>query len=90
MAGKGQPRTGGRVAGTPNRFTRTVREVFEQTFNALQDDPVNNLTQFAKLNPTEFYKLAAKLIPTDVALQGALTLQVVTGVPGDNDVSDLV
>ena len=81
MAGKGQPRTGGRVAGTPNKFTRTVREAFEHAFGNLQEDPAVKLEAWAKQNPTEFYKLAAKLIPTDVALQGALTLQVVTGVP---------
>lgn len=60
---KGNP---GRVAGTQNKLTRTVKETVLAVFNELQDDPVVKLAAWAKSEPTEFYKIAAKLIPTDI------------------------
>lgn len=76
-------KTGGRVAGTPNKLTRTVREAFEQAFEIIQGDQDANLVTWARQNPTDFYRLAAKLIPTDVNahLAGGLQIQVITGVP---------
>lgn len=60
---KGNP---GRVAGTQNKLTRTVKETVLAVFNELQEDPQVKLSAWAKSEPTEFYKIAAKLIPTDV------------------------
>jgi hypothetical protein len=57
---------GGRTKGTPNKTTREVREWFNLVFRLLQKDPNVNLLEWAKANPTEFYKLAARLIPTQV------------------------
>lgn len=68
-------KTGGRKAGTPNRVTRTVREALEAAFRTIQKDPKVKLTVWAKANPTEFYKLAARLIPHDVKVSGKLTLE---------------
>lgn len=59
-------KTGGRAKGTPNTATRTVREQLTQVFELLQQDKAANLLSWAKSNPTEFYKLAAKLIPLQV------------------------
>jgi hypothetical protein len=59
-------KTGGRGKGTPNTTTRTVREQLTQAFDLLQQDETANLLSWAKRNPTEFYKLAAKLIPIQV------------------------
>lgn len=87
-----RPKTGGRQAGTPNKITRTVRQRFEETFEKLQNDDKAKLDTWAKANQTEFYKLAAKLIPVDMAVQGAITLNVVTGVPvltGDDEIEDV-
>lgn len=53
----------GKPKGAVNKTTRLVKEVFADVFNDLQDDPKANLTKWAKANPTEFYKLASKLIP---------------------------
>lgn len=80
-APKGHPGWGGRPKGTPNKVTASIRETFSNVFNALQNDEKANLTSWGKDNTTEFYKLASKLIPLDVAVQGGLTLQVITGVP---------
>jgi hypothetical protein len=57
---------GGRVAGTPNKTTRIVKDVFADVFSQLQKDPKAKLSSWAKENPTEFYKLASKLIPIQV------------------------
>jgi hypothetical protein len=56
-------RTGGRQRGTPNRVTRAIREHFAEAFELLQEDKTVNLVSWAKANPTEFYRLASKLIP---------------------------
>jgi len=60
---KGNP---GRPKGAENKFTKTVRETVLEVFNQLQEDPKHSLAAFAKDNPTEFYKIASKLIPTDL------------------------
>lgn len=56
----------GRKKGEPNKITRTVKETVLAVFNDLQVDPKANLLSWGKENPTEFYKIASKLIPTEV------------------------
>ena len=64
---KGHKKVGGRVAGTPNKFTQTVKEVFSNVFNELQADPKTNLKAWAKANMSDFYRLSIKLMPLEVA-----------------------
>lgn len=65
MAGsKPGERRGGRKKGTPNKLTASVKEAFEIAFNELQQERGVRLTDWARKNTTEFYKLAARLIPT--------------------------
>lgn len=69
MAGKGSKpgeRRGGRKAGTPNKLTKTVKEAFELAFQTMQEEPGVKLMDWGKANPTDFYKLAARLIPTEI------------------------
>jgi len=56
----------GKPKGAQNKLTKSVKEAFEIAFNELQGDKNANLAKWAKENTTEFYKLAAKLIPTSV------------------------
>ena len=65
---KGEPRAenAGRKEGTANKLTKTVKERVLEVFNELQGDPQANLLSWAKEEPTEFYKIAAKLIPADI------------------------
>ncbi len=56
----------GRKPGTPNKATRTVRETFEAVFVSLQSSDKANLLVWAEENPTDFYRLSAKLIPLQV------------------------
>jgi hypothetical protein len=57
----------GKPKGATNKLTKSVKEAFEIAFSELQEDKEANLTNWAKDNTTEFYKLAAKLIPTSVS-----------------------
>lgn len=54
----------GRVAGSPNKFTKSVKEAFAEAFEKLGG--AQALMAWGKDNPTEFYKLASKLIPAEV------------------------
>ena len=56
MKGK---KTGGRQEGSVNKLTKSVKEAFNDAFNAMQDKPEVNLTEWGEKNPTEFYKIAA-------------------------------
>jgi hypothetical protein len=57
----------GRPKGAQNRATITVKDAFAAAFSKLQDDPAVCLVEWGKENPTEFYKLASKLIPMQVS-----------------------
>lgn len=54
----------GRVKGVPNKATKAVKEALQEAFDGLGG--VASLTAWAKNEPTEFYKLWAKLLPTEV------------------------
>lgn len=63
----GKKTGGGSRKGSPNKLTKSVKEAFEIAFNELQSDKNANLATWAKENTTDFYRLAAKLIPTAVS-----------------------
>ncbi len=56
----------GRPKGAVNKLTRSVKEAFQRAFEELQDVEGARLTDWARENTTEFYKIAAKLIPSEV------------------------
>jgi len=57
----------GRPKGAVNKVTKNVKETVLAAFNDLQQDPVTNIAAWGRDNLTEFYKLAAKLIPTEIS-----------------------
>ena len=74
----------GRTKGTPNKLTRTVKEVLMAVFNELQSReggvpkyPGVNMFEWALREPTEFYRLAARLIPTEMRSMVPLTIEIV-------------
>jgi len=56
-AGKGRP------LGSVNKLTKSAREAFQLAFAGIGGAPA--LTAWAKKNPTEFWKLYARLIPVE-------------------------
>lgn len=66
MAGKGEPKTGGRKAGTPNKTTQTIKAMFEEVVERLGGPDA--LLTWAQSEPTEFWKCVSKLLPKDVTV----------------------
>lgn len=62
MAGAGQPRTGGRKPGTPNRVTKLMREAWIEAF-----DRRGGVEYLLKLDDAEFVKGLVKMIPSEVS-----------------------
>jgi hypothetical protein len=59
---------GGRVKGTPNKVTATLKEaVLMAASNAHRDGMVGYLTEQAKKNPTAFMTLLGRVLPTTLA-----------------------
>ena len=54
----------GRPKGVPNKHTASVKEAFRLAFDELGGAPA--LAAWGRDNPTDFYKLASKLIPTEI------------------------
>ena len=74
----------GRTKGTPNKLTRTVKEVLSSVFNELQTKdgdapkyPGAHMLDWAIREPGEFYKVAARLIPTEINDAAQITIQIV-------------
>ena len=81
MGVKFQKNNPGKPKGAVNKTTKLVKEVFSDTFNYLQTDAEAkqkkaDLKSWAKENPTEFYKIASKLIPVQLTGEGGGPLQI--------------
>lgn len=63
---KGQPRpaNAGRKKGTPNKFTRDIKEALLNAFNSVGGETY--LTARARRDPRSFLGLLGKLLPTQV------------------------
>jgi len=60
----GRAKTGGRQAGTPNRLTGLFREAVLHVYQGLGGHAA--FLHWARKNPTEFYRIAARLIPGEM------------------------
>jgi hypothetical protein len=58
----------GRPKGSPNKLTRAAKEAFGLAFEKLGG--IKALTEWGEDNRTEFYKLYARLIPTEQHIGG--------------------
>ena len=85
--GEPRPQNAGRKEGSLNKITRTVKETVLAVFNDLQQDPKHSLLKWAKDEPTEFYKIASKLIPTEVNAQVETNITVNFSEDGANNSS---
>lgn len=72
-------KTGGRSAGTPNKITRAFRESVQIAFSAIGGDKA--FASWARENPTEYYRIAARLIPQELRHAGddgqPLTVEII-------------
>ena len=75
-----RPKTGGRTKGTPNRTTASVKAAILEAFELAGG--VNYLVAVAKADPKTFCALLGRVLPMDIAgaIDGAVTIQIVTGV----------
>lgn len=72
-------KTGGRQKGTPNNITRAFRDAVQIAYGAIGGDKA--FADWARANPTEFYRVAARLIPQEMRHAGgygeSLTVTIV-------------
>jgi hypothetical protein len=61
---RGKPKTGGRLPGVSNKFTGAFREAVQIVYNRLGGHA--HFLQWAEANPTEFYRIASRLIPAEI------------------------
>ena len=66
---KGRKTGGGSRKGRPNKISASIREAVASVFANLGD--IDGMTEWARANQTEFYKIAARLIPTEQQITGA-------------------
>lgn len=61
--GTPKPPGSGRTKGTPNRVTQAAKEVLSATFEGIGG--VDAMVEWARKEPTAFYRLWARLIPLE-------------------------
>ena len=61
-------KTGGRQVGTPNKVTSAFKDAIRFVYQDIGGHTA--FAEWAKENPTEFYRIAARLIPTEMSSQG--------------------
>ena len=72
MANGGKRPNSGRPKGSPNKLSSTVKDNVVAVFQKIGG--VETMATWAEGNKTEFFKLYSKLLPTDVNVQGDLTI----------------
>jgi hypothetical protein len=64
----GKSKTGGRQPGVPNRLTTAFREAVQIVYEGLGGHAA--FLQWARENPTEFYRIASRLVPAEMRDDG--------------------
>jgi hypothetical protein len=72
-------KTGGRIAGTPNRSTRNATGTIWQTFENIGG--IERLTEWADENPDKFFTLVWKsIIPNKIEMPAPVTFNITNQV----------
>ena len=71
----GKPKTGGRQRGTPNQVTGAFREAVLHVYKRLGGHAA--FLAWARENPTEYYRIAARLIPVELRSEEDRTVRVI-------------
>lgn len=61
---RGKPKTGGRLPGVSNKFTGAFKEAVQIVYNRLGGHTA--FLEWARNNQTEYYRIAARLIPGEM------------------------
>ncbi len=82
MQGK---KTGGRQVGTPNKVTAIFKDAVRTVYEDIGGHAA--FAEWAKEHPTDFYRIAARLIPTETASKEDtnLTIEIVKFSPEAED-----
>ncbi len=80
-------RIGGRQKGTPNKTTKAVKDALSECFDKMGG--VESLMKWGNDNPTEFYKLWVKMLPTEIKAEvsaeiepvGKVQIEVISAKP---------
>lgn len=73
-------KTGGRKAGTPNRVTAQFKDAVQIVYHDLGGHGA--FAAWARENQTDFYRIASRLIPGEIASRDSgITLQVMINNP---------
>lgn len=75
MKGK---KTGGRVTGSVNKVTASVKNALQIAFQG--QGGIDALTEWARQNPAEFYRLWIKLLPTQAQGESSKAVRPVVNV----------
>lgn len=75
----GKPKTGGRQPGTPNQLTGAFREAVLHVYNGLGGHAA--FLAWARENQTDFYRIAARLIPAELRSEEDRTVTVIIEPP---------
>ncbi len=70
---------GGRKVGAVNKITASAKEAFALAFEGMGG--VSGLTEWAKANPSDFFKLYARLIPVELSGEVKAHITVSDDVP---------
>ncbi len=76
-------KTGGRQVGTPNKVTTIFKEAVRTVYEDIGGHAA--FASWAKENPTEFYRIAARLIPTEMTSQGTSINVIVNRCPSQTE-----
>lgn len=75
----GKPKTGGRQRGTPNQLTGAFRAAVLHVYKGLGGHAA--FLAWARENPTEYYRIAARLIPVELRSEEDRTINVIIQRP---------
>lgn len=68
-------KTGGRTKGTPNKITAAFKDAVRVVYEDIGGHPA--FASWARENPGDFYRIAARLIPTEVHSTGGAGITVI-------------
>lgn len=68
-------RIGGRQKGSLNKITAAFKDAVRTVYEDIGGHAA--FATWAREHPTEFYRIAARLIPTEVSMQGEQALTII-------------